>query len=53
MALVPRIRCMSHSELQIHPLENYLNHSASAPVLVVSYGALTYLHRSDSEDPYV
>jgi hypothetical protein len=30
-----------------------LNHSASAPVLVVSCGTLSYLHRSDSEDPYV
>ncbi len=53
MAFVPRIRCMAHSELQIHSLDNYLNHSASAPMNVVSCGNLSYLHRSNSEDSYV
>ena len=41
MALVPRIRCMSHFELLIPPLENYLNHSASAPIIEVSCGILS------------
>jgi len=53
MALVPRIRCMSHFKLLIPSLENYLNHPASAPIIVMSCGILSYLHRSDSEDPYV
>ncbi len=53
MALVPRIRCMAHSELQIHSLENYLNYSASAPIHMVWRGLLSYLHKSDSEDSYV
>ncbi len=53
MALMPFIRCMPHSELQIDPLENHLNYSASAPTNRVSCGELSYLHESDSEDPYV
>jgi hypothetical protein len=53
MALVPRIRCMSLSELQIHSLENYLNYSASAPMTEVGCGILSYLHGSDTEDSYV
>jgi len=53
MALVPRIRCMPYSELQIHSLENYLNYPASAPINVVSCGILSYLHGSDTEDSYV
>ena len=53
MALVPRIRRMPHSELQIHSLENFLNYSASASQNLVSCGVLSYFRRSDSEDSYV
>ncbi len=53
MALVPRIRRMPHSELQIHSLDNFLNYSASAPENLVSCCVSSYLRRSDSEDTYV
>ena len=53
MALVPLIHCMSHSELQIHSLENYLHDSAPAPMNVVSCGVFSYFNKSDSEDSYV
>jgi hypothetical protein len=53
MALVPRIRCTSYSELHIHSLENYLNYSASEPINVANCGFLSYLHGSDTEDSYV
>ncbi len=53
MALLPCIRCMPHSEPQVYPLENFLNYSASAPTNKVRFGELSYVHKSDSEDPYV
>ena len=53
MAFEPLIRRMSHFELQIHSLENYLNQATSEPMSVMSCGLLSYFFRSYSEDSYV
>jgi uncharacterized protein YdcH (DUF465 family) len=56
MALMPRIRRTSGSELQIHSLENYslknyLGYSASAPMSVASCGLLSFFTNQTRRTP--